>query len=90
LKWAIQVVSGTTDHGRADWLGYWDEFVQKARLKKLDFYVILSKTTLLIWDEFVCLVLSVSTGIYGGTYIYLISGFSERFSVEINNTVKKG
>jgi len=25
----------TADHGRADWLGYWDEFVQKARLKKL-------------------------------------------------------
>jgi len=23
------------DHGRADWLGCWDEFVQKARFKKL-------------------------------------------------------
>jgi len=23
------------DHGRADWLGYWDEFVQKACFKKL-------------------------------------------------------
>jgi len=27
--------SSLADHGRSDWLGYWVEFVQKARLKKL-------------------------------------------------------
>jgi len=25
------------DHGRSDWLGYWVQFVQKARFKKLAF-----------------------------------------------------
>ncbi len=35
----------TADHGRADWLGYWDEFVQKACFKNWLVYVILSKTT---------------------------------------------
>jgi hypothetical protein len=35
----------TADHGRADWLRCWDEFVQKARFKKWFVYIILSKTT---------------------------------------------
>jgi len=30
-----KIASYTADHGRADWLGYWDEFVQKGRFKKL-------------------------------------------------------
>jgi len=28
-------ISLSADHGRSDWLGYWVEFVQKARFKKL-------------------------------------------------------
>ncbi len=27
------------DHGRADYLGYWDKFVQKARLKKIGLFM---------------------------------------------------
>ncbi len=30
----INKANPVADHGGADWLGYWDEFVQKARFKK--------------------------------------------------------
>ncbi len=49
-------VSFTIDHGRGDWLGCWDKFVQKACFKNWFVYAILSKTTYLIWDKFVHLV----------------------------------
>ncbi len=42
---AFPLVDFTADHGRADWLGYWDEFVQIARFKNWFVYVILGKTT---------------------------------------------
>jgi hypothetical protein len=53
------------DHGRADWLGHWDEFVQKARFIKLD-CLCHSKQNDLTYLGRVCTpCLSVSTGIYG-------------------------
>jgi len=43
------VDASSADHGRSDWLGYWVEFVQKARFKKL-------ACLCHIWVEFVRLV----------------------------------
>jgi len=44
------------DHGRADWLGCWDEFVQKARFKKLVCLHHIKQNYLIIWDVFECFV----------------------------------
>ncbi len=44
-KGAIQIIRFTADHGRADWLGCWDKFVQKACIENWFVYIILTKTT---------------------------------------------
>jgi len=36
---AFYAICQAADHRRADWLGYWDEFVQKACLKKISLFM---------------------------------------------------
>ncbi len=58
----------TADHGRSDWLGYWVEFVQKARFKKLACLCHIKQNDLTYLGQVCTPCLSVSTGIYGPTY----------------------
>ncbi len=60
--------TGTADHGRADWLGCWDEFVQKAHLKKLVCLHQIKQNNLTYLRRVCTPCLSVSTGIYVQTY----------------------
>jgi len=53
------------DHGRSDWLGYWVEFVQKARCKKLACLCHIKQNDLTYLGRVCTPCLSVSTGIYG-------------------------
>jgi len=57
----IVFIDRVPDHGRADWLGCWDEFVQKAYLKKLVCLHHIKQNNLTYLGR-VCL--SVSTVIY--------------------------
>ncbi len=52
------------DHGRVDWLGYWDEFVQKARFIKLACLCHIKQNNLTYLGRVCTSCLSVSTGIY--------------------------
>jgi hypothetical protein len=52
------------DHGRADWLGYWDKFVQKARFKKLACLCHIKQNNLTYLGQVCTPCLSVFTGIY--------------------------
>jgi hypothetical protein len=52
-------------HGRSDWLGYWVEFVQKARFKKLACLCHIKQNDLTYLGRVCTPCLSVSTGIYG-------------------------
>ncbi len=65
----------TTDHGRPDWLGYWDKFVQKARFKKLVCLHHIKQNNPTFLGRVCTPCLSVSTGIYEQTdKYYLYSG----------------
>ncbi len=57
----------TADHGRADWLGYWDEFVQKACFIKLACLCHIKQNNLTYLGRVCTPCLSVSTGIYDET-----------------------
>ncbi len=59
------LVSLVADHGRADWLGCWDEFVQKARFKKLVCLHHIKQNNLTYLGQVCMPCLSVSTRIYG-------------------------
>jgi len=61
--------SETADHGRADWLGYWDEFVQKAQFKKLVCLHHIKQNNLTYLGQVCTPSLSVFTGIYGETNV---------------------
>jgi len=52
------------DHGRLDWLGCWDEFVQKARFKKLVCLHHIKQNNLTYLGQVCTPCLSVSTCIY--------------------------
>ncbi len=58
----------TADHGRSDWLGYWVEFVQKARFKKLACLCHIKQNDLTYLGRVCTPCLSVSTGIYDWTF----------------------
>ncbi len=66
---ALDVITATADHGRADWLGYWDEFVQKARFKKLVCLCHIKQNNLAYLGRVCTPCLSMSTGIYAATHI---------------------
>jgi len=59
-------------YGRSDWLGYWDEFVQKARFKKLACLCHIKQNDLTYLGRVCAPCLSVSTGIYGLSIKYII------------------
>jgi len=61
------IVGFTADHGRSDWLGYWIEFVQKARFKKLACLCHIKQNNLTYLGRVRTPCLSLSTGIYGFT-----------------------
>jgi len=60
------------DHRRADWLCYWDEFVQKARLKKLACLCHIKQNNLTYLGRVFTPCLSMSTGIYNLIFISVI------------------
>jgi len=62
--YVITFVPKAADHGRVDWLGYWDEFVQKARFKKLACLCHIKQNNLTYLGRVCTPCLSVSTGIY--------------------------
>jgi len=61
----INVDSSVADHGRSDWLGYWVEFVQKSRFKKLACLCHIRQNDLTYLGRVCTPCLSVSIGIYG-------------------------
>ncbi len=71
-------VNETADHGRSDWLGYWVEFVQKARFKKLAYLCHIKQNDLTYLGRVCMPFLSVSTGIYDETFTTKTKDFDEK------------
>jgi len=63
--------SMAADHGRADWLAYWDEFVQKARFIKLACLCHIKQNNLNYLGRVCTPCLSVSTGIYDMALLWM-------------------
>jgi len=66
-------VLGSLFFGRSDWLGYWVEFVQKARFKKLACLCHIKQNELTYLGRVCTPCLSVSTGIYDLVKVLFIS-----------------
>ncbi len=77
-------VGEIADHGRSDWLGYWDEFVQKARYKKLACLCHIKQNDLTYLGRVCTPCLSVSTGIYCEIDIWLQTDRSIWFIIPLN------